>query len=262
MDELIAVHDPIRRELKDFKERLEYRLAEYLVNGNHIIIESSQGSELDVNMGTIPDQTSSHLLAPYAFPSLGLPRRRFKIYGVEKIYPTRVGNGEMPTLMEEEVEEKLVKNAGEFGATTGRKRRSGYPDWVAIKRAAMINDCDGIYLTRADCIQDLNLKVGTGYYINGQFTAEVPLNLAEIEKVLYQDKTYKWKLWDGQRDLSNASKVDEDLKLIRQQYVEGGFESLPLELREYIADHDKFVGCETIGVSIGPTSGETVRKYN
>ncbi|MBI2124932.1 adenylosuccinate synthetase [Candidatus Woesearchaeota archaeon] len=260
LEEVIAVHDPIRRELKEFKERLEYRMLEYLEGGHHIIIEGAQGTELDVDMGTIPDQTSSHTPAPHAFPSLGLPRGEFKIYGVEKVYPTRVGNGLMPTLADDAIGDMITKNAGEFGAKTGRKRRAGYPNWAAIKRAVRINDCDGIYITRVDCIQDVDIKVCTGFQIDGKVTDEVPLDLSQIEKPVYQERTYQWKLWDGPRDLSNPLVVDQVLKEQRERYIQGGFDSFPPALREYVMDHDAYVGCKTAAVSIGPARGETVRR--
>ncbi len=258
--ELLKAHEKIRAELKQFKVRLEYRLNDYLSNGDHIIIEGAQGSNLDVDMGTIPDVTSSHLLAPHAFPGLGLPRKRFKIYGVEKFYPTRVGNGLLPTLDEEDFGPKIVKNAGEFGATTGRQRRVGYPDWVLVKRSVMVNDCDGIFLTRADNMQDHKIKTGIAYEFEEGQASELPLDLSTIKKPIYSDKIYSFNLWDGPEDLSNAIEVDSILKEKRNFYVKGGFDSLPGELKEYIKDHDDFVGCPIVGISIGPGRDEMVEK--
>ncbi|MBL7147585.1 MAG: adenylosuccinate synthetase [Nanoarchaeota archaeon] len=260
-EKLIAIHDPIRKELAPFVERLEYRLREYLMNGDNIIIEGSQGTGLDVDMGSISDVTSSHLLAPYAFASLGLPRNAFKIYGVEKVYVTRVGEGVLPTLATDGFGDIVVKNAGEFGATTRRKRRVGYPDWVFTKRSAMLNDCDGIILTRVDVVQDLELKVCCSYDINGEIVEEVPLDLSTV-KPIYKDKKFKWHLWDGPSDLSNPIDVDNQLKDKRKEYVEGGLEGLPLGLQNYIKEHDNYVGCPIIGASIGPSRGETVFKRN
>jgi adenylosuccinate synthase len=257
---LLSVHNPLRKELKDFIERLEYKLNDYLNNGDHIIIEGAQGTMLDVDMGTIPDVTSSHLLAPHAFPQLGLPRNKFKIYGVEKIYPTRVGNGILPTMEEDDFCKSVAKDSGEFGATTGRARRVGYPDWVLIKRSVMINDCDGIYLTRTDCLQDKEIKVCTSYNIDGENTSEVPLQLDSIKKANYEKKTYNWKLWDYSRDLSNALKVNKDLKEKRKKIADEGFEKLPEDLKQFVLDHDEFVGCPTIGISIGPGRDEMVIK--
>lgn len=258
-DELVSVHDPIRRELRPCAERLEYRLIEMMENGDNIIIEGANGSGLDVDMGTIPDQSSSHILAPHAFPSLGLPRARFKIYGVEKAYPTRVGAGPMPTLDTGDFGKEVADNAGEEGATTRRKRRVGYPDLVWIRRSVMLNDCDGIIITRIDNVQDRDIKVCTRYRTDEGIIDEVPLKLEGVVPI-YRDETYRWHLWDGPKDLSDARAVHNALRSNRMKYVEGGFDSLPEGLKKYIAEHDAFVGVPTVGLSIGPTSDETVLK--
>jgi adenylosuccinate synthase len=256
LDELVAVHDPIRTEIASFAERLEYRLWEYLDGGHHIVIEGAQGLGLDVTHGTIPDQTASHLLSYDAFGSLGLPREAFKIIGVEKAYPTRVGNGDMPTL--NGTMSEAGQKAGEWGATTGRKRRAGQPDWVYVKRAARLMGCDEIALTRGDCVQDVEITPATAYIVDGVETPEVPLKLAGVEPVY--GKAYEWKLWDGPRDVSDPSIVDSELCEHRQRYVAQGFESLPDGLRNYVQDHDAFVGVPTSQVGIGAVRGETVRR--
>jgi adenylosuccinate synthase len=258
-NDLLKFHELIRKRLKQYKVRLEYVLNDYLNKGDHIIIEGAQGSFLDVDMGTIPDTTSSHLLAPHAFPSLGLPRKKFKIYGIEKIYPTRVGNGLLPTYDNSEIfGDKIVNNAGEFGATTGRRRRVGYPDWVLIKRSVMLNDCDGIFLTRVDNLQDIDVKVCKLYNLNGNNLSEVPLDLTEIKEVIYSDKIYNWKLWDKYYNLSKPMEVDKILKEKREYYVKNGFDSFPDKFKEFVLEHDEFVGCPIIGISIGPGSQELV----
>ena len=257
-NELLQKHNPIRKELKQFKSRLEYRLKEYLDNGDNIIIEGAQGTMLDIDMGSVPDVTASHLLAPHAFPSLGLPRNKFKIYGIEKFYPTRVGNGLLPTL-DEEFSKIIVKNSGEFGATTGRMRRVGYPDLVMIQRSVMLNDCDGIYLTRADNVQNHDLKICTAYETKYGENSELPLHLSEIKNPIYTIKI-NFKLWQGHEDLSDAIKNDSLLKEKRMNYVNGGFDSLPKELKDYIKFHDEFVKCPIVGLSIGPGRDELVIK--
>lgn len=256
---LLAEHQEARKELYFSACALEYVLNDYLRSGHHLIVEGAQGTVLDVDMGTYPQVTSSHLLAPHAFASLGLPRKAFQVYGIEKIYPTRVGAGALPTLAAEgDPFAAVADDAGEFGATTGRRRRVGYPDWVMIKRAVMLNDLDGIFLTRTDCVQDKELKVCTAYRYRGRETSEVPLDLSKVEPV-YLPETFSWHLWGGPKNLADPSQVDAQLRPLREAYVQGGFSSLPGELQRYILLHDNFVRCETVGVSIGPTRGETVR---
>ncbi|MBR9690610.1 hypothetical protein GOV08_02905 [Candidatus Woesearchaeota archaeon] len=256
-DKILKEHDDVRKQLAPFAQRLEYRMQEYVENGDHVIIEGSQGSLLDVNMGTIPDITSSHLLAPHAFPSLGLSRKDFKIICVEKVYPTRVGEGYLPTLQTDGFGAQTVKRGGEFGATTGRQRRVGYPDWLLAKRAALLNDADLFYITRTDVVSGQELKVCVEYDVDGKKIAEVPLDISTVKPV-YLEKTYKFKLWDGHEDVSNVLDIHEKLEPLRKKIVEGGYDNLPKELKEYIEEHDKFIGCKTVGISLGPATGETV----
>ncbi|MCU0642176.1 MAG: adenylosuccinate synthetase [archaeon] len=257
-DALAVLHQPIRNALKPYACRLEYRLNDALNNGEHIIFEGAQGTMLDVDFGTIPDITSSHLTAPHGLASCGMPRKAFKIYGIEKGYPTRVGGGFMPTLAGDDFGEETRINAGEKGATTGRDRRVGYPDWVLVKRSAMLNDVDGIILTRADNIQDQNIKVCTAYEFNGQTISEVPLKLDQVRPV-YSGKIYRWHLWDGPKDLSKPELVDEVLREKRRAYVEAGIEGIPRELWKYVSDKDDYVGKPTVWISIGPARGEHIK---
>jgi len=253
----VEQHENIRQELSKYVVRLEYKLQEYINRDDNIIIEGAQGTLLDVNMGTIPDVTSSHLLLPHAFPSLGLSRKDFKIICVEKIYPTRVGNGVLPTLDEETFGEGTITRGGEFGATTGRKRRVGYPDWVLTKRAALLNDVDFFYITRFDVVQGSTLKVCTNYNIDGEIVPEVPLDLS-IVKPVYMDKTFNFRLWNDVDDVSKALDVHEQLSPIRQKIIQDGYDNLPKELKDFVEEHDKFLGAKTLGISIGPATGETV----
>ncbi|MDO8740926.1 MAG: adenylosuccinate synthetase [Candidatus Woesearchaeota archaeon] len=258
LDTLIATHDPIRKELKECACELEYILREALEKGENIILEGAQGSMLDIDMGTKPTQTSSHLLATDPLAGLGLPRSAFRIYGVEKLYPTRVGEGVMPTLAEDNFGIETQKNAGEVGASTGRDRRVGYPDWVIIKYTAMLNDIDGIYLTRVDNVQDRDIKVCTAYEVNGKRTERVPSKL-ETATPIYSDKIYSWHLWDGPADLSKPEEVDKALHDKRADYVKEGSGSLPKSLKEYIIDHENYIKKPIIGMSIGPARGEIVK---
>lgn len=257
LDQLVADHNPVRERLRGLAERLEYRLMEYLTDGHHILIEGAQGTMLDNDMGTLKDVTSSHLLAPYAFPSLGLPRNKFIIHGVEKVYPTRVGGGHLATLSAEGFGPRVTDNAGEFGATTRRRRRVGYPDWVLVRRSVFLNDCDDIFLTRADNVQDEEIRACVGYRIGGEVVEEVPLDLSTIEDVIYTSGTYMWRLWVGPNDLSDPQKVHQQLTRKRKAYVDGDMD-LPEGFMKYRIAHDQYVRCRTIGVSIGPARGETV----
>ena len=256
LEMLVEKHKSARQGLRGHGVDLEYRMAEYMKRGAHIIIEGAQGSGLDVDMGDIPNTTSSHLLAPNAFPSLGLKRKDFDIIGVEKIYVTRVGDGDFPTYTTDSFAEIGDLN-GEFGASTGRKRRVGYPDWVMARRNAWLNDCDGIVLTRADCVQDREMKVCVAYEVDGKVRTEVPVSLTGVKPV-YSGTSYKWKLWEGHRNLADPLNEPPELTAIRSDYVKNGFDGLPGATKEFVRDHDRFVGCKTIGISVGARSGETI----
>jgi adenylosuccinate synthase len=122
----------------------------------------------------------------------------------------------------------------------------------------MINDADGIYLTRADCVQDWPMNVCVAYQFDGQTIMEVPLKL-EKAKPVYGDKTYSWRLWDGSRDLSDPLRNDRAAIEARESYLAGGFKSLPLGIREFVKDHNEYVGKSILGISIGPRRGQTIK---
>lgn len=268
LDELISQHEPVIEELKHCGCQLEYVLNRALSRGDSIVLEGAQGTMLDVNAGTLPDVTSSHLLAQNGITSVGLPRRAFKIYVVEKVYPTRVGNGVMPTLAGDDFGVETQKNGGEQGATTGRLRRVGYPDWVVSAYAAMMNDADGFILTRVDLVQDKELKHCVAYKRpSGEISNEMPLDLSSVKPV-YSERTHKWHLWDGPTDLSDPLKVDEILRPLRERYVKGDWRNLPRGFRDYCLKHNEHVFLSTgravpiVAASISPVVGERVVNHH
>ncbi|MEK6964581.1 MAG: adenylosuccinate synthetase [Nanoarchaeota archaeon] len=262
LDKLVAEHDLVRRELRPFAENLEYRLQEYMRNGDNVILETAQGTGLDVDQGTLPDVSSSHVLAPQGLASLGLSRKDFTVYLVEKVYDTRVGNGVLPTLMPSELADRIVECAGEKGVTTGRRRRPGYPDWVMELRSILLNDADGVYLTRADIVQDTSLLVCTAYSVDGKDSIEVPLDLRRVTPVYGENA--QWHLWGGPKDLSRPVEVHAQLRDVRREFVERGLEGLTGGLRDYVDCHNEYMarytkrGCPIVGIGIGPARGETI----
>ena len=164
----------------------------------------------------------------------------------------------MPTLDHGSFGKETQEFSGEEGATTGRIRDVGFPDWVYARFSSMINDVDEIILTRGDCVQNVEIKVCTAYDVNGEIIEEVPLNLNGVKPV-YSDKSYEWHLWDGPRDLSDAQKVDKILRPKRMEYVKAGGAGIPAGLREYVKDFEKFVRRPVSYISIGPTRGESIK---
>ncbi len=216
----------------------EYEIAEYLKRGKYVLAEGAQGTLLDLEFGAYPFVTSSNTIAAGAFSGLGLATRLTgRVYGIVKAYCTRVGSGPFPTELFDDMGEYLRKVGNEFGATTGRPRRCGWLDLVALKYAVMINGVTDIALTKADVLSDIQeLKVCTNYKVNGILTDRIPAdNNAKIEPVYTTLKGWK----------ENISKCKT-------------YEELPQTFKDYI----KFIEDETKAqvsiISVGPDRDATI----
>ncbi len=169
---------------------LEYWLDEQLTNKKRILAEGAQGSMLDVDFGTYPFVTSSNTTVAGVCSGLGVSAKQIRnVIGITKAYCTRVGSGPFPTELHDETGEELRKLGSEFGATTGRPRRCGWIDLVALKYACMISGVDTLVVTKADVLSDFEwLQACTSYKVDGLETNKFPYNVcdAEIEPV-YQE---------------------------------------------------------------------------
>lgn len=157
----------------------EYYLNNALKEGKKILAEGAQGSMLDIEFGTYPYVTSSVTLAGGVCNGLGIaPKHIGKVYGIFKAYSTRVGGGPFPTELNDEMGEELRQRGHEFGATTGRPRRTGWIDMVALKYTCMLNGVDELIMMKSDILCGIDeIKAGTAYKIDGEITDEVPANL-------------------------------------------------------------------------------------
>src|SRR4029078_5673714 len=176
----------------EFIKKLQIVNGEYFVNdaiqkGKKILAEGAQGSMLDVDFGTFPYVTSSSTITAGVGSGLGIPPQKIKeVFGITKAYCTRVGSGPFPTELNDETGELIRITGNEFGSTTGRPRRCGWIDLVALKFACMINGVTQIIMTKADILDGLaELKVCNGYKINGEEKNYVPfqMNKVDIEPV-------------------------------------------------------------------------------
>jgi len=141
--------------------------------GNAVIFEGSQGTLLDILYGTYPFVTSTHTIANYASTSLVAPSRRTEVLGVAKCYTTRVGAGPLPSEMRGSVGEMIREVGREYGATTGRPRRVGWPDLVALKYAVRLNGVKEIALSKVDVLEHAReLKVCVAYRLDGSETED------------------------------------------------------------------------------------------
>lgn len=153
--------------------------------GKTLLYEGAQGALLDVDLGTYPFATSSNTTVGGCLTGLGIgPRMIDEVVGVIKAYTTRVGAGPFPTELVDGCGEHLQSKGDEFGATTGRPRRCGWLDLVALRHTTRVNGVDSIAVTKLDVLDGLDeVKVCTAYELDGQRLSEVPLDLAELTHV-------------------------------------------------------------------------------
>jgi len=204
----------------DFLKQLNIVDGEYFINekisqGKVVLAEGAQGSMLDIDFGTFPFVTSSNTTTAGVCSGLGIaPQKIRDVMGVTKAYCTRVGGGPFPTELNDGTGEQLRKLGNEFGATTGRPRRCGWIDLVALKFACMINGVTKIIMTKADVLDAFSeLNVCTGYKVDGEIMQTIPFQMTRhrIEPVLQALK--------GWNTITSSIKTPEELPQTMQQYV-------------------------------------------
>ena len=161
----------------------EYWLDQHLKEGKTVLAEGAQGSMLDIDFGTYPFVTSSNTITAGVCSGLGVaPSRVGEVYGITKAYCTRVGGGPFPTELNDETGEALRKAGNEFGATTGRPRRCGWIDLVALRYAVMLSGVTNLIVTKADVMDHFNpIKAAVAYKVDGKETKELPYDLCGME---------------------------------------------------------------------------------
>ena len=169
------------RELKIINA--EYWLEEQINAGKRVLAEGAQGSMLDIDFGTYPYVTSSNTIAAGVCNGLGVaPSKIRDVYGITKAYCTRVGGGPFPTELEDETGDALRKAGAEFGATTGRPRRCGWIDLVALRYAVMLSGVTKLIVTKADVMDQFNpIQAAVAYRVEGKETRELPYDLCDVE---------------------------------------------------------------------------------
>ncbi|MFY8126850.1 MAG: adenylosuccinate synthase [Chitinophagaceae bacterium] len=212
----------------------EYFINEQIAQGKRVLAEGAQGSMLDVDFGTFPFVTSSNTISAGVCTGLGIaPNKIEEIFGVTKAYCTRVGGGPFPTELFDATGEELRKIGSEFGATTGRPRRCGWIDLVALKYACMINGVTQMVMTKADVLDSFDtLQACTAYKINGTETNEVPFHLSKVvtEPIL--------KSFEGWKNTPSVS-------------LQNGA-TLPQTMNNYIKFINEYTGAPVKYISNGP----------
>ena len=211
----------------------EYFINEQIRNGKKVLAEGAQGSMLDVDFGTFPFVTSSNTISAGVCTGLGIAPQKIKeVIGVTKAYCTRVGSGPFPTELHDETGERLRKIGNEFGATTGRPRRCGWIDLVALDFACMVNGVTQVVMTKSDVLDAFEeLSVCTSYGINGEQQKAVPYQMSKVPITPHYEQFDGWKT---------------DITKIRQH------EDLPLAMKQYIDYINRFLGVSVSYISNGP----------
>jgi adenylosuccinate synthase len=161
----------------------EYFINDQISKGKKVLAEGAQGSMLDIDFGTFPFVTSSNTISAGVCTGLGVsPKLINEVMGVTKAYCTRVGGGPFPSELDDATGEELRKIGSEFGATTGRPRRCGWIDLVALRYACMLNGVTQVIMTKADVLDSFEeLKVCGAYNIAGKETKEVPFAISRVK---------------------------------------------------------------------------------
>ena len=210
-----------------------------LISGKRVLAEGAQGSLLDIDFGTYPFVTSSNTTVSGACSGLGIAPNKIKnVIGIFKAYTTRVGSGPFPTELNNEIGDDIRKIGNEYGATTGRDRRCGWLDLVALKYSIIINGVTELNMMKADVLSGFDtIEICTEYNIGGIKTDTFPfdLNLGNIKPIY---KSFKG--WT--EDISKISKDEE----------------LPIELHNYVSFIEDFVGVPIKLISVGPDRSETI----
>jgi adenylosuccinate synthase len=182
-----------------------------------VLLEGAQGSLLDIDHGTYPFVTSSSTTSGGAAIGVGIaPTAIDAVLGVVKAYTTRVGNGPLPTEMEEPLGSHVRKLGAEFGATTGRPRRCGWFDAVVVRYAARINGLSALAVTKLDVLDTLErLAICTGYRVGGQSVAEFP---GDITQLVELEPVYEW--LDGWQSPTNEARTLADLPSAARAYLD------------------------------------------
>jgi adenylosuccinate synthase len=215
-------------------------LHDAMAEGARVLFEGAQGALLDIDHGTYPYVTSSSTVAGGACTGSGVgPTRIHAVVGIAKAYTTRVGNGPFPSELGGELGETLRKRGAEYGATTGRPRRCGWLDAVALGRAVRVSGITTLAVTKLDVLQGISpLKICVAYRLDGRELDDFPPSAADLQRVepIYED-------WEGfTEDLRGATRMED----------------LPTAARAYLDRLAELAGAPISMISVGPSREETI----
>jgi adenylosuccinate synthase len=232
------------QQLKSMNADVAAELHALQAQGKSILLEGAQGSLLDIDHGTYPFVTSSNTTAGAASTGTGLGVTDINyVLGITKAYTTRVGSGPFPTELFDDDGAMLAKNGVEFGATTGRPRRCGWLDLVALRRAIQMNGVTGICVTKLDVLDTFeNIKVCTAYKLDGQLTTNFASSAESLEKIEPVYETLSG--WMSEtRGMTHAN-------------------DLPEQAQALITKIEAFTGTPVHMISTGPDRNENIIIHN
>jgi adenylosuccinate synthase len=237
---LLKKYAELGRALAPYAKDASLWLHDAMKAGKSLLFEGAQGTLLDVDHGTYPFVTSSNTVAGNAACGSGVgPTALHRVIGISKAYSTRVGSGPYPSELKDETGEKLRAVGAEFGATTGRPRRTGWIDVLALRYAARVNGLDGLAITKLDVLTGFSeVKIAVAYRCGGRTYHEMPSDLETLEKC---EAVYE-----------SMPGWTEKLEGVRR------WEDLPQAARRYLERIAQLTGVKIVAVSVGAERGETI----
>ena len=216
----------------------EFFINKMIASGKSVLCEGAQGSLLDVDFGSYPFVTSSNTVCAGACTGLGVaPSKIGEVYGIFKAYCTRVGSGPFPTELFDETGNKIRAIGHEYGAVTGRERRCGWIDLVALRYTIMLNGVTQLIMMKSDVLDDFDtIKACVAYNINGVETSDFPFSIDTDVTPIYREFP-GWKC-----DMTKMKSADE----------------FPAQFNDYIAFLEKELGVPVTIVSVGPDREQTI----
>jgi adenylosuccinate synthase len=216
-DAVIAQLERLAKRLLPLAEDVSLTVHRAIKSNAAVLLEGAQGSLLDIDHGTYPFVTSSNTTAGGASIGVGIgPTAIDRVLGVVKAYTTRVGNGPLPTELEEPLQTQVRKLGNEFGATTGRARRCGWFDALVVRYATRVNGLSDLAVTKLDVLDTLDmLGLCVGYEIDGELHEEFPSDLIALEKVVPK---YEW--FEGWKQSTATARTLADLPAQARRYLD------------------------------------------
>jgi adenylosuccinate synthase len=244
LEDILIDYQPLIDRIKPFVVDGSLIVEEAINKKENILFEGAQGTMLDVDFGTYPYVTSSSPIAGGACIGVGIgPTKINHVTGVAKAYCTRVGEGPFPTEFPPEIDEKMRLRGKEYGATTGRPRRCGWFDAVAVKRAVRINGIESLAITKLDVLDESDvIKVCIGYKYQNNTLTEFPYNLKVLEQC---QPVYE--------ELPGWNQPTTDIK---------SFDQLPANAKKYLLYLEELLHVPIAIISIGARRDQTIIRKN